>query len=273
MVTIFVVIITIAVVIYLINDRNQGNQDLTRVSQSEALDKQIEADNIALEALKKSIERKYIDSSDTPIQFKQQGYPYKFEIEEYTALHFETANQDLDSIIKLSIAHFRGNQILDIREYYFSPINANNTNGDRFQFTHLHGIKPSDVLDKPTIMELWEEIEPQLQKKHLIVHNVDFFAPLLKRVVSLANKPLKGCTITCTSYYSKLFITWMYTLKLDLICNEHRIPYWGKPSKFKAVSTGLLFMYLSTIATNQSYNLFMTGKKISLKPIKKTIQD
>lgn len=236
----------------------------------EDLNKRIEEDNKKLNTLQLSIEKKHSTGSPESIQINFNGLPYKFDEESFTAFDFETADDNPESVIKLSIAHFKGNNLTDIKEYYCSPINSPEVINDNYKYTITHGIKPSELIGKPNIIQIWEEIEPQLNNKHLIAHNIDFDINILKDILTIVNRPLVNCYTTCTSYYSKLSIKWMYTLQLDLICEDSKIPYWGNPSRFKAVSTGILFIYLSTLVSNKSFNRFITGKKTVLKPLKNT---
>ncbi|MFN3191629.1 MAG: exonuclease domain-containing protein [Aureliella sp.] len=104
---------------------------------------------------------------------------------EFVALDFETASGNANSACQLGCVHVVDSNIVEEREWmirpprlYFSPRNI-----------AVHGIRPGDVKDAPSMGELWPEVEQFIQDKILVAHNARFDVGVL--VASLANFDLR----------------------------------------------------------------------------------
>lgn len=87
-------------------------------------------------------------------------------IKDFIALDVETANADFASICSIGLVHFRSGQvfksltILVDPEDHFDPINIG-----------IHGIRPEDVVGKPTMARLFPVIGAALQDAAIIHHS------------------------------------------------------------------------------------------------------
>lgn len=99
-------------------------------------------------------------------------------IRDFIALDVETANADFGSICSIGLVHFRANEIfkkltiLVDPEDYFDPINIG-----------IHGIKPEDVIGKPTMAKIFPIVGEALQDA-AIVHHSPFDRTALARAAS-----------------------------------------------------------------------------------------
>jgi DNA polymerase-3 subunit epsilon len=87
-------------------------------------------------------------------------------ITDFIALDVETANADFSSICSIGLVHFRGGEvfksltILVDPEDVFDPINIG-----------IHGIRPEDVVGKPTMAKVFPVIGAALQDSAIIHHS------------------------------------------------------------------------------------------------------
>jgi DNA polymerase-3 subunit epsilon len=87
-------------------------------------------------------------------------------ITDFVALDVETANADFASICSIGLVHFRAGQvfrsltILVDPEDHFDPINIS-----------IHGIRPEDVVGKPTMARVFPVIGAALQDAAIIHHS------------------------------------------------------------------------------------------------------
>ncbi|MEM7474492.1 MAG: exonuclease domain-containing protein [Planctomycetota bacterium] len=104
---------------------------------------------------------------------------------DFVAIDFETANNNANSACQLGLVEVRNGEITGehcwlIRppRLYFSPRNI-----------AVHGIRPRQVADAPSMKELWSELAPLLHDVPVLAHNARFDIGVL--VASLAAYKIK----------------------------------------------------------------------------------
>lgn len=196
-----------------------------------------------------------------PIEFHVNGLPYDFKDLEYTVIDFETANRSPLSAISMGIAHFKGNLLLDVKEFKFSPIIT-----FPWEFEHIHKISMEDAKNNPKFEAQWEEIVKHLDNKLLVAHNADFDMEVLKDTVSFIKKKLSNMRVACTYKLAKRFMRYERSYSLENLCKDNNIPYWNHKAAHDAVSAGILFMKVLSQGTIPSVvESAMRGRKISIK--------
>ena len=75
----------------------------------------------------------------------------------------------------------------------------------------IHGIKPSDVADKPEFDVLWNEIKPLIENKFLIAHNAGFDFSVLRKTLEAYNLPFPELEYSCSYIFSKkvVYLVWV----------------------------------------------------------------
>lgn len=87
----------------------------------------------------------------------------------FVAIDFETANKSYASACAVAIVVIEHGEITLEKSWLLNPKTT------IWQFTKLHGIGPSDVVNAPTLKELWDaELKEILQGKILAAHNAIF---------------------------------------------------------------------------------------------------
>lgn len=196
-----------------------------------------------------------------PLEINVKYLPVDFKDLEYTVVDFETANKDPLSAISLGIAHFKGNLLLEVKEFRFSPIITY-----PWEFEHIHGISKEDAHRYAKFEAQWAEIEPHLNGRLLVAHYADFDMDILKATVSFIRQKLTNMRVACTFKLAKRFIPYEQSYSLENLCKSLNIPYWHHKAAHDAVSAGILFM--NVIANGRVPSVVecaMRGKRISIK--------
>lgn len=132
----------------------------------------------------------------------------------YYVIDFETANSKRNSACALGIIEVKDNEIINEWDYlidpedYFDPFN-----------TFIHGITEYMVEGKPTLKELWPEINSILSGKIVIAHNAAFDISVLRWSLEKYNIDFPNFTYSCTRILSKKTWPSLINYKLDTIAD------------------------------------------------------
>lgn len=91
-------------------------------------------------------------------------------LSDFVALDFETANRHPNSACALGLVTVVGRRIVDAAAFLIRPEPLVFESGN----VRVHGITPALVRDRPTLGELWPQIEPYLHEKVWVAHNAGF---------------------------------------------------------------------------------------------------
>ncbi len=89
----------------------------------------------------------------------------------FTAIDFETANQQRASACAVGIAVVRGGQVVHTQEWLIRPPTGLDFHWRNIQ---VHGIRPAQVEDAPEWPEVWEQIAAVIDRDALVAHNAPF---------------------------------------------------------------------------------------------------
>lgn len=110
------------------------------------------------------------------------------------AIDFETANNRADSACQLAAVVVRDSQIVSEHSWlirpprmYFSPRNI-----------AIHGIRPEDVRQAPTMEQVWDELGPIFDGQILVAHNARFDIGVLVASLSACDVACPALQFTCT---------------------------------------------------------------------------
>ena len=93
----------------------------------------------------------------------------------FTAIDFETANNDRRSACSIGIVTVEDMKITGAVEYLIKPPNS------YFKYTYMHGITWNDVKAAPDFSELWPEIKKYFQDiDYVAAYNASFDMGVLK---------------------------------------------------------------------------------------------
>lgn len=113
---------------------------------------------------------------------------------QFVAIDFETANHRPDSACQLALVSVRDGQIVEQRcwlmrppRMYFSPRNI-----------EIHGIRPEQVEDQPTIEQLWTQIASVIEGDVVVAHNARFDVGVLVASLAAFDLACPSFEFTCT---------------------------------------------------------------------------
>lgn len=116
----------------------------------------------------------------------------------YFVIDFETANSKRDSACALGIVEVKDNEIINEWDYLIDP----EDHFDPFN-TFIHGITKDMIKGKPTLKELWPEINSIISDKIVIAHNAAFDISVLRWSLKKYNIDFPNFTYSCTRILSK----------------------------------------------------------------------
>lgn len=140
----------------------------------------------------------------------------------FTAMDFETANRYPESACSLALVLVRNNKIID---KFYTVINPQ-MNFDS-QNIQVHGITAQDVIDAPTMAEVWPKIKDLFQPGMLVAaHNIRFDSNVLKQSLARYDIEEPHYLMIDTLKTSRLFEHGLPNYKLDTVSNALDINLW-----------------------------------------------
>jgi DNA polymerase-3 subunit epsilon len=133
-----------------------------------------------------------------------------------TILDFETTGLKESYAVSLALIRIEDDRIKCAKYYLINP-NAEIEYGAY----KVHGISQSQVANKPTFKEIWNDISPFISGEVLVAHNSNYDVKVIKNEIKrygLFCKPFKS---VCTCKNAKKFINKenIDNYKLDTVCN------------------------------------------------------
>jgi DNA polymerase III subunit epsilon len=141
---------------------------------------------------------------------------------DFISIDFETATPQRDSACEIGVTIVRNRQIVETRSWLIKPLYYPHFNSFNVA---VHGIKPSDVKDRPDFKELWPVLKPYLDGQFLIAHNASFDMSVLRKTLATYNIPLPEARYACSLKFSKNIWKGMSKYDLKTLCNMHRIDF------------------------------------------------
>lgn len=113
---------------------------------------------------------------------------------DFTAIDFETANEQRDSACQLGAVVVRGGDIIRRHCWLIRPRPMRFSRGN----IAIHGITPDLVRDEPDFGELWESISPVLTGQVLVAHNARFDIGVLQACLTRYGLGSPDLEFSCT---------------------------------------------------------------------------
>ncbi|MEZ6138251.1 MAG: exonuclease domain-containing protein [Pirellulaceae bacterium] len=118
---------------------------------------------------------------------------------EFVAIDFETANGQPNSACQLAAVVVRDSDIVEEHSWlirpprmYFSPMNIS-----------VHGIRPKDVADAPTMEEVWSVLSALIDGQTLVAHNARFDMGVLIHSLAAYDIACPAINFACTRVLAK----------------------------------------------------------------------
>lgn len=139
----------------------------------------------------------------------------------FVAIDFETANASRSSACSMAAVTVENGQI--VRSAY-SLIRPPDMRFD-WRNVQVHGITAKDVVNKPTVEELWERIKPHLHGKMVIAHNAAFDIGVLRSVLNTYQLPGPAFQHACTIQIAKKLWPHLRNHKLSTLADFFEIQF------------------------------------------------
>lgn len=133
----------------------------------------------------------------------------------FTAIDFETANEQYDSVCSLGIVVVKNGNITQKKEYFIKPkeLRFNEIN------VNIHGITASRVKDCPEFNEVWNEIKPYIESQIILAHNANFDVAVLEKVLQAYNIEIPKFEHICTVELSRHYFPNLKRHRLNDVAN------------------------------------------------------
>lgn len=135
---------------------------------------------------------------------------------DFVAIDFETANAKRASACSIGMARVRNGKVVDTYYELIKPV--------PFDFNYInvsiHGITPEMVNEKPTFMELWNDIKSFVGDDVLVAHNVSFEQSVINQILTSYEETLPSFDYLCTLYMTKFNYPNRLGYKLDDVCKD-----------------------------------------------------
>jgi len=98
----------------------------------------------------------------------------------FTAIDFETANENYGSVCSLGLVIVREGKIVDKKYRLIKPFDMKFNNRN----ISVHGIKPEDVVNEFEFYRYWNSIKEMFTNTVLVAHNAEFDIGVLKALLN-----------------------------------------------------------------------------------------
>lgn len=140
---------------------------------------------------------------------------------DFVAIDFETANASRSSVCSMAAITVEKGKI--VRSAY-SLIRPPVLKFD-FRNIQVHGIRPEQVMNKPTFDQLWERIRPHLENKIVIAHNAAFDMGVLRSILREYSLPMPAFRHACTVQIAKKAWPGGENYKLNTLAQRFQIAF------------------------------------------------
>ena len=113
---------------------------------------------------------------------------------DFTAIDFETANNERSSICSIGLAIVKAGKIIETKHIlvkptpnYFEPYN-----------TLIHGIDERQTRSKKTFKQQWKELKPYFNNNIIVAHNASFDCSVLRFALDRSNLTYPDLEYYCT---------------------------------------------------------------------------
>jgi DNA polymerase-3 subunit epsilon len=136
----------------------------------------------------------------------------------FAAIDFETADSGRDSACSVGVVRVSGGRLTKVLSRLIRPPRRT------FTFTHVHGLRWSDVAHAPCFEEVWAEVQPLLLGAAFIAaHNAAFDRSVLSSCIRGTTHRLPRIPVVCTVKLARR-VWGIRPTKLPDVCGRLGIP-------------------------------------------------
>ena len=136
----------------------------------------------------------------------------------FAAIDFETADRGRDSACSVAVVRVEAGRIVRSAHRLIRPPRT------RFEFTHIHGLRWTDVEREPPFRDVWADVRPLLDGvEFLAAHNAPFDEGVLRACCRAADLPMPETPFRCTVRLARA--AWrLFPTRLPDVCSFLGIP-------------------------------------------------
>ena len=139
---------------------------------------------------------------------------------DFVVIDFETANERRNSACAVGITKVKNGVVCETVDRLIRP--------PELRFSHwnsrLHGITLEDVIDCPTIEQLWPELAGYLQDELVVAHNASFDISVLRHSLHAVEIPIPRISYLCSLQLSRMLWPQLTSHSLGFLAEFHKIP-------------------------------------------------
>jgi len=138
---------------------------------------------------------------------------------DFVVIDFETANERRNSACAVGITKVRDGVVCETLDRLIRP--------PELRFSHwntrVHGITLEDVIDRPTIEQLWPELAGYLQDELVVAHNASFDISVLRHSLHAVEIPIPRISYLCSLQLSRMLWPQLTSHSLGFLAEFHKI--------------------------------------------------
>lgn len=139
---------------------------------------------------------------------------------DFVVIDFETANEKRNSACAIGITKVRNGVVYETLDRLIRP--------PELRFSHwntrVHGITLGDVIDCPTIEQLWPELAMYFQDELVVAHNASFDISVLRHSLHAVAIPIPQISYLCSLQLSRMLWPQLTSYSLGFLAEVHKIP-------------------------------------------------
>ena len=139
---------------------------------------------------------------------------------DFVAIDFETANPSRNSACAIGITPVKNGIV---GESYYSLIRPPELEFSPWN-TRVHGITEIDVIDSPTLRDLWPEISPLIEDGLVVAHNASFDMSVLRHSLHAVGLFVPRLSYLCSCILSRQLWPNLASHSLGFLSVAHSIP-------------------------------------------------
>ena len=154
----------------------------------------------------------------------------------FTAFDFETATSDRASICQVGFAHFEDGKLTGQESYLIQPP----YNEYDFWNVRIHGIRPEDTENVPSLSEIWPTLKPLFSGKNLIAHNAGFDVSVLRNALDSKGIEYPSANYTCSMQLSRVAFPELPRHRLNEVAEHLGIEFKHHDAEQDSVACGTI---------------------------------
>ena len=138
------------------------------------------------------------------------------KLESFSALDFETATWNPNSICQVGIVRMENGEITEKVSRLVQPPK----NTYFYKNIEIHGIQPQDTEDAPTFEEVWFDIRHLIEDQVVVAHNADFDVNCLRNALEFYDIAQPQFDVRCTRVIYRRGLAYL-SKKYKIQLNHH----------------------------------------------------